>query len=79
MPEAHSAVTPQLPATTTFIDLKLSEPLIRALHDVGYESPSPIQAATIPILLSNRDVLGTPNYATSVGAGAHARIGDTSR
>lgn len=64
MPEAHSAVTPQLPPTTTFIDLKLSEPLIRALHDVGYESPSPIQAATIPILLSNRDVLGQAQTGT---------------
>lgn len=61
MPEAHSAVTPQ---NTTFIDLKLSEPLIRALHDVGYESPSPIQAATIPILLSNRDVLGQAQTGT---------------
>ncbi|MCL6485714.1 MAG: DEAD/DEAH box helicase, partial [Janthinobacterium lividum] len=41
-----------------FSDLNLSEPLIRALKDVGYETPSPIQAATIPLLLANRDVLG---------------------
>jgi ATP-dependent RNA helicase DeaD len=48
----------------SFTDLNLSEPLIRALKEVGYESPSPIQAATIPILLSNRDVLGQAQTGT---------------
>ncbi|GGC62973.1 DEAD/DEAH box helicase [Undibacterium terreum] len=47
-----------------FADLKLSEPLLRALKDVGYETPSPIQAATIPVLLSNRDVLGQAQTGT---------------
>ncbi len=47
-----------------FSDLELSEPLLRALKDVGYESPSPIQAATIPLLLSNRDVLGQAQTGT---------------
>lgn len=47
-----------------FTDLNLSEPLIRVLKEVGYESPSPIQAATIPILLSNRDVLGQAQTGT---------------
>ena len=47
-----------------FSDLNLSEPLIRALKDVGYETPSPIQAATIPLLLSNRDVLGQAQTGT---------------
>jgi len=47
-----------------FADLKLSEPLLRALKEVGYESPSPIQAATIPVLLSNRDVLGQAQTGT---------------
>jgi ATP-dependent RNA helicase DeaD len=36
----------------SFADLALCEPVLRALVDVGYESPSPIQAATIPVLLS---------------------------
>ncbi|MES2739327.1 MAG: DEAD/DEAH box helicase [Pseudomonadota bacterium] len=49
---------------TLFSDLNLSEPLIRALKDVGYESPSPIQAATIPLLMSNRDVLGQAQTGT---------------
>ncbi|MFZ6847540.1 DEAD/DEAH box helicase [Undibacterium sp. RuRC25W] len=48
----------------TFSDLQLSAPLLRALQDVGYETPSPIQAATIPILLDNRDVLGQAQTGT---------------
>src|SRR3982074_1673570 len=47
-----------------FADLNLSEPLLRVLKEVGCESPSPIQAATIPILLDNRDVLGQAQTGT---------------
>ena len=47
-----------------FADLHLSEPLLRVLKELGYESPSPIQAATIPLLLSNRDVLGQAQTGT---------------
>ena len=42
--------------TLRFADLQLPEPLMRALADVGYESPSPIQAATIPDAVAGRDV-----------------------
>jgi ATP-dependent RNA helicase DeaD len=49
---------------TLFTDLNLSAPLIKALKDVGYESPSPIQAATIPSLLDNQDVLGQAQTGT---------------
>ncbi len=48
----------------SFADLELSAPLLRALQDVGYETPSPIQAATIPYLLDNRDVLGQAQTGT---------------
>jgi len=48
----------------TFADLDLSAPVLKALKDVGYETPSPIQAATIPLLLSNRDVLGQAQTGT---------------
>jgi ATP-dependent RNA helicase DeaD len=47
-----------------FSDLNLSEPLLRVLKELGYESPSPIQAATIPILQTNRDVLGQAQTGT---------------
>jgi ATP-dependent RNA helicase DeaD len=48
----------------SFRDLALSEPVLRALADVGYESPSPIQAATIPVLLSGADMLGQAQTGT---------------
>lgn len=43
---------------TSFVNLGLSEPLLKALTSMGYEKPSPIQAACIPQLLDGRDVLG---------------------
>ena len=50
--------------TTTFRELNLIDPILKALDDVGYETPSPIQAATIPPLLAGRDVLGTAQTGT---------------
>jgi ATP-dependent RNA helicase DeaD len=52
------------PAAMSFRDLGLSEAVLRALTDVGYESPSPIQAATIPVLLSGADMLGQAQTGT---------------
>jgi ATP-dependent RNA helicase DeaD len=48
----------------TFADLGLSGPVLKALSDVGYETPSPIQAATIPPLLAGRDVVGLAQTGT---------------
>jgi ATP-dependent RNA helicase DeaD len=53
---------PQAPLS--FLDLSLPEALLRALADVGYEAPSPIQAETIPLLLSGRDLLGQAQTGT---------------
>ena len=47
-----------------FTDLGLPETLLAALREVGYESPSPIQAATIPPLLAGRDLLGQAQTGT---------------
>jgi len=52
------------PESVTFKDLALGEALQKALADVGYESPSPIQAQTIPPLMANRDVLGQAQTGT---------------
>ncbi len=49
---------------TTFLDLALPENLLKALADVGYESPSPIQAETIPPLLAGRDLVGQAQTGT---------------
>jgi ATP-dependent RNA helicase DeaD len=51
-------------STASFSDLKLSDAVLRALADVGYESPSPIQAQTIPVLLSGQDMLGQAQTGT---------------
>jgi len=47
-----------------FRELGLSDALLAALAEVGYETPSPIQAATIPPLLEGRDVLGQAQTGT---------------
>ncbi|WP_066094677.1 DEAD/DEAH box helicase [Xanthomonas massiliensis] len=52
------------PVPPRFADLGLAEPVMRAVADVGYETPSPIQAATIPALMQGRDVLGTAQTGT---------------
>ncbi|HBA65685.1 MAG: ATP-dependent RNA helicase [Gammaproteobacteria bacterium HGW-Gammaproteobacteria-10] len=48
----------------TFRELALIEPVLKALDDVGYESPSPIQAQTIPHLMQGKDVLGQAQTGT---------------
>ena len=47
-----------------FRELGLSAPILEALAAVGYEMPSPIQAQTIPLLLSGADVLGQAQTGT---------------
>ena len=51
-------------APTSFGDLGLSSPILQALADVGYETPSPIQAGAIPPLLEGRDILGQAQTGT---------------
>ena len=48
----------------TFADLGLSAALVRAVHDEGYTTPTPIQARAIPVLLSGRDLLGQAQTGT---------------
>jgi ATP-dependent RNA helicase DeaD len=52
------------PASAGFSALALKPEVLKALADVGYEAPSPIQAATIPPLLEGRDVLGQAQTGT---------------
>jgi ATP-dependent RNA helicase DeaD len=49
---------------STFSELGLNDAMLRALKDVGYETPSAIQAATIPLLLAGRDVVGLAQTGT---------------
>ena len=52
-------------ASNTFADLGLSPDLLSALSDLGYEEPTPIQSAAIPLLLEGSDLLG--QAATGTG------------
>ncbi|MFB0834102.1 DEAD/DEAH box helicase [Arthrobacter halodurans] len=50
--------------TVKFSDLGIDGRVLAALNDVGYEKPSQIQAATIPLLLAGRDVVGLAQTGT---------------
>nr|WP_067243272.1 DEAD/DEAH box helicase [Microbacterium resistens] len=47
-----------------FDALGITGPVLKAIRDLGYETPSPIQQATIPTLLSGRDVVGMAQTGT---------------
>ena len=48
----------------TFAQLGLAAPVLQAVEEVGYETPSPIQAESIPPLLAGRDLLGMAQTGT---------------
>ncbi len=49
---------------TTFHDLGLSEEILRAVSEAGYNTPTPIQAQAIPYVLMNRDIMGCAQTGT---------------
>jgi ATP-dependent RNA helicase DeaD len=49
---------------TAFSQLALNDSILSALSDVGYETPTPIQAQTIPLLLEGKDILGQAQTGT---------------
>jgi ATP-dependent RNA helicase RhlE len=49
---------------TDFTGLKLAQPLLRAIADEGYTTPSPIQGKAIPPLMEGRDLLGVAQTGT---------------
>src|ERR687890_328931 len=64
MPPADHSTTPEQGREVGFADLGIDKRVLRALADVGYESPSAIQAATIPALLAGRHVVGLAQTGT---------------
>ena len=59
--ESRIRLTESLP---TFDALNLAEPLLRALHRQGYDTPTPIQEQAIPIIMEQKDVLGCAQTGT---------------
>ena len=53
----------------SFDSLGLAEPLLRAVHEAGYTTPTPIQAQAIPAVLSGGDVMGGAQTGTGKTAG----------
>ena len=52
-----------------FTDLGLAEPLLRAVHEQGYDTPTPIQAQAIPVVLQGKDLMGGAQTGTGKTAG----------
>jgi len=68
-PEPEVFIEPEeLPS---FSELGLSEQITRAVSDLGFEKPTPIQAKAIPVLLSGRDLIG----GAQTGTGKTAAFG----
>ena len=55
--------------STNFNDLGLAEPILRAINDAGYTTPTPIQAKAIPQVLSGGDLLAGAQTGTGKTAG----------
>jgi len=55
--------------TPTFVDLQLAEPILRAVHETGYTSPTPIQAQAIPQVLTGGDLMAAAQTGTGKTAG----------
>jgi len=53
----------------TFASLGLIEPLLRALENLGYQTPTPVQAQAIPAILAGRDLMAAAQTGTGKTAG----------
>jgi ATP-dependent RNA helicase DeaD len=60
----HRQMDPSESSPALFADLQIHPAVMRAIADVGYESPTPIQAATIPPLMTGSDVVGLAQTGT---------------
>src|SRR3954451_9897018 len=74
MPSADQSTTPAPGQEVGFADLGIDKRVLKALSDVGYESPSPIQAATIPALLAGPHVVGLAQTGSGKTAAFAVRI-----
>ena len=62
--EAHLAESAAEPHRAVFADLGLSESVLRAIDEMGYRHPTPIQEQAIPVVMMTRDVLGVAQTGT---------------
>jgi ATP-dependent RNA helicase DeaD len=60
-PEVIESSTAEIPP---FSELGLAEPILRAVTELGFEIPTPIQARSIPVLLAGKDIIGQAQTGT---------------
>ena len=63
-PDVNHIDASSAPAPVTFDTLNLAEPILRAVIDSGYTTPTPIQAQAIPVVLAGLDVMGGAQTGT---------------
>lgn len=66
---AERRLAPHLVSTMSFESLGLAEPILRAVREAGYDTPTPIQAQAIPVILGAQDLLGGAQTGTGKTAG----------
>jgi ATP-dependent RNA helicase RhlE len=67
--QPSAVIVAEEPAGVKFADFGLAEPILRAITEMGYVLPTPIQAAAIPIVLQGKDVMGAAQTGTGKTAG----------
>jgi ATP-dependent RNA helicase RhlE len=65
----HACGKPLPHLNTTFDSFGLAEPIQRAVYELGYREPTPIQAQAIPVVLQGHDVMGAAQTGTGKTAG----------
>ena len=50
--------------TTKFDELGISQPILRAIKEMGFEEATPIQSQAIPVVLSGQDIIGQAQTGT---------------
>ena len=63
--------------TVTFADLGIRGEIIRAVSDMGFEEPTPIQKMSIPVTLQHRDIIGQAQTGTGKTAACSADLRGT--
>jgi superfamily II DNA/RNA helicase len=62
--DSPTEISPDAPVDVTFAELGFDARILKALGEIGYEKPTPIQAQAIPSAMQNRDVLGIAQTGT---------------
>ncbi len=62
--ETQQDTPPPPPAAGRFDELNLAEPVFRAVQELGFEKPTPVQAHAIPVVMQGRDVIASAQTGT---------------